>query len=75
MKPVRILSALALLSVGSVYAESAPRIEVYKNASCSCCGGWVDHLRQNGFEVSSHDVDDVSANRKKLGMPERLGSC
>jgi hypothetical protein len=32
-------------------------------------------LRQNGFEVKAHDVEDVPAVRQKLGMPDRLGSC
>lgn len=50
-------------------------VEVFKSPHCGCCGGWVEHLRQNGFEVKAHDVDDVPAARKKLGMPDRLGSC
>ena len=32
-------------------------------------------MRQNGFQVIAHDVGDVSAERKRLGMPDRLGSC
>jgi hypothetical protein len=32
-------------------------------------------LRQNGFQVNTHDVEDVTAARKKMGMPDRLGSC
>ena len=76
MMLIRLFFALVLLSTaGGAFAQSAPRVEVYKNASCSCCGGWVEHLRDNGFAVSTHDVDDVPANRKKLGMPEDLGSC
>lgn len=50
-------------------------MEVFKNASCGCCGGWVEHMRQDGFEVITHDIGDVAAQRRKLGMPERLGSC
>ncbi|WP_324545361.1 DUF411 domain-containing protein [Accumulibacter sp.] len=34
-----------------------------------------EHVRQNGFDVKAHDVEDVSAMRQKLGMPDRLGSC
>ncbi|HRD94267.1 MAG TPA: DUF411 domain-containing protein [Accumulibacter sp.] len=75
MKPLRVLFALALFSATSAFAESAPRVEVFKSASCSCCGGWVDHLKANGFEVSTHNIDNVPANRKKLGMPDSVGSC
>jgi len=75
MKPLRIALALVLISASAAFAQGAPKVEVFKSASCGCCGGWVDHMRQNGFEVSTHDVDDVPATRKKLGMPDRLGSC
>jgi hypothetical protein len=75
MKLIRRFVVLFILSATSVFAQGAPHIEVFKSASCGCCGAWVDHLRENGFDVKTHDVTDVPAQRKKLGMPERLGSC
>lgn len=75
MKARRIALSLVLLSAAAAFAQGAPKVEVFKSASCGCCGGWVEHLRQNGFQVSTHDVADVPAQRKKLGMPDRLGSC
>lgn len=75
MKPVRIALALVLMSAPGAFAQGAPRVEVFKSATCGCCGAWVEHLRQKGFEVTTHDVGDVAAERKKLGMPDRLGSC
>jgi hypothetical protein len=32
-------------------------------------------MERNGFKVSAHNVSDVPAVRKNLGMPDRLGSC
>ena len=75
MKPIRIALALVLLSAATAFAQSAPKVKVFKSASCGCCGAWVEHLRQNGFQVIAHDVGDVPAERRKLGMPDRLGSC
>lgn len=75
MKPIRIALVLVLLSTATAFAQIAPKVEVFKSASCGCCGAWVEHLRQNGFQVIAHDVGDVPAERKKLGMPDRLGSC
>ena len=75
MKLLRIAFALVLLSANAAFAERAPKVEVFKSANCGCCGGWVEHMRENGFPVTVHDVVDVSAERKKLGMPDRLGSC
>lgn len=75
MNSHRRLLILTVLLHKSIFAQTIPRIEVFKSASCGCCGEWIQHLRQNGFEVTSHDVDDVPAARKKLGMPDRFGSC
>ena len=52
-----------------------PVVEVYKSAQCGCCKAWAEHLRKNSFTVILHDVDDVPAARKMLGMPDRFGSC
>ena len=32
-------------------------------------------MERNGFTVSAHNVNDVPAARKNLGMPDRFGSC
>jgi hypothetical protein len=70
-----LLLVVAALGFGSALAQSAATVEVFKSPSCVCCGKWVEHLRQNGFQVHSHDVNDVPATRNKLGMPDQLGSC
>jgi hypothetical protein len=48
---------------------------VYKSATCGCCTKWIEHLRVNGFEVKTHDVDDITVSRARLGVPQALGSC
>lgn len=55
--------------------QALPIVEVYKSAQCGCCKLWAEHLQKNGFKVILHDVDDVPAARKKLGMPSQYGSC
>ena len=74
---LRLHSLLLIAALGSthVWAQSSAAVEVFKSPYCGCCGKWVEHLRQNGFQVNTHDVEDVTAARKRLGMPDRLGSC
>jgi hypothetical protein len=55
--------------------QAMPVVEVYKSPYCGCCKAWAEHLQKNGFTVILHDVDDVPAARKKLGMPNQFGSC
>jgi len=76
LKPhLRSLLLVFLVSTGSAWAQAETQVEVFKSPQCGCCGKWIKHLQQNGFQVNTHEVNDVPAARKKLGMPDRLGSC
>ncbi|SNS19610.1 Uncharacterized conserved protein [Noviherbaspirillum humi] len=60
----------------AVEAHAAPTaMNVYKNAGCGCCEGWIKHLEAAGFRVSAQDVPDLAAYRKKYGVPEELAGC
>lgn len=76
MKRRTLLNGLALLPLlQGLPAFAASRIHVYKNPDCGCCGEWVKHLASAGFAVQVTEVADTAETRKKLGMPEKFGSC
>lgn len=54
---------------------TAEEITVYKSPSCGCCGNWAMHLRQNGFDVSIKNIEDVDPVKKQAGIPNDLESC
>ncbi len=56
-------------------AEAGPQISVWKSPRCGCCGKWVDHLRDNGFEVKVFNTGDVTRIKRRYGVPLELGSC
>ncbi len=66
---------LFLAATGSAQVLAAEMVDVYKSPTCECCIKWVGHLRQAGFDVKVHEVTDIPGNRKKLGMPDKFGSC
>lgn len=69
-------AALAALSALPAFAAPAgPEVQVFKSPTCGCCGSWVEHMRAAGFAVKVTEVDDTTAARKRLGLPERYGSC
>jgi len=72
-KLTTILAPLALLACAE--SAAAATLVVTKSLSCGCCGGWVDHMRKAGFKVEVHDVEDVSATARQLGVPDHLRSC
>lgn len=51
---------------------------VYKSPTCGCCGLWVDHVRDHGFEAETVDIvayDDLVAKKREHGIEMDLGSC
>lgn len=75
-KPIAVLLMAFTLGAGAnLPASAADAVDVYKSPYCGCCEKWVEHLRQAGFAVRTHDVNDVPAARQRLGMPEHLASC
>ena len=48
---------------------------VYKSPSCGCCANWVEHMREHGFKVAVHDMEDVSPVKAKHGVTDQLASC
>ncbi len=70
------IAGLFGLPVGSglMAAPTAAMVEVWKSPTCGCCNDWIKHLEANGFQIKTYDTGNT-AMRKKLGMPEKYGSC
>ena len=65
----------ARVSTASANAAALPTITVYKSPSCGCCGAWIKHLRDSGFTVAVHDMDDLSEIKSANGVAPALQSC
>ncbi|MDT3706257.1 MAG: DUF411 domain-containing protein [Thiobacillus sp.] len=63
------------LAQASWAAPASPVIDIYKSPTCGCCNKWIDHLKANGFTVTSHDTDNVAQHKYRLGVPPGYGSC
>ena len=50
-------------------------IAVYKSATCGCCAKWNDHMRANGFAVTSNDLPDVEPFKNQHSVPAAARSC
>ncbi len=67
------IMAVGLLGI-PLQATATATVEVYKSPTCGCCAKWVDHMRDHGFTVNTHDVGNKEI-RKKSGISNSLGSC
>ena len=67
-------AVLALTGFERTALAQVTNVQVWKDPNCGCCHLWVEHLQASGFKVEVRDVGNT-ATRKRLGMPEPLGSC
>jgi len=73
-----ILRLIAAATFGGVVRPAfaaEPVIKVHKDPNCSCCSGWVQHLRGAGFTVETEQASDLPAIRRRLGVPPELAAC
>lgn len=81
MKLLNIILTIGLFvfSTGSwaENAESDKKVDmvVYRSPTCSCCAKWVDHLKQNNFNIQDIVTDNVQAIKDKYGVPKEMASC
>lgn len=56
-------------------AVTAKPITVYRSPSCGCCGGWIDHLKTQGFQTKDLLTSNMEAVKQKYNVPAHLTSC
>lgn len=67
--------AAAVTGSASMASNALPLLVVNKSASCGCCGVWVDHMREAGFQVQVNNVDNLNPIKERVGVPLGKGSC
>lgn len=54
---------------------SSAQMVVHKSPQCGCCGMWVQHMRQAGFDVEVRESNDLTQLKQALGVPSNAASC
>ncbi len=80
MKLLKVFLAMGLLVVNGVKADNIETgkpvdIVVYRSPTCKCCGKWLEHLKDNNFNVKDIVTNDVEAIKHKYGVSEAMASC
>lgn len=71
-------TAVATALMGPTMAARAAEqaaVTVHKDPNCGCCTGWVQHLRDAGFDVRVEETGNLDAIRTRLGVPPDLVAC
>lgn len=63
-----------LVASGASEADS-PEVTVYRSPACTCCGGWIAHMEEAGFDVEVVEDRNLVEVKAETGVPGRLHSC
>ena len=79
-KGFTVVVAIVVLGLGTISAfsksqSSVTTITVYKSPTCGCCTKWVNYLREQGFQVTAHEISDLTPIKKKYGVPNAITAC
>ncbi len=73
---ITAITLAATSAFASAFAHAATdTITVYQDPNCGCCSGWVEHMREAGFDVKAIETADMASIKQRLGVPAQLGSC
>ena len=72
-----LLLSLVLAAAATPLGATAtrPRITIWKDPNCGCCGAWGEHLARAGFPITVFDDADMEAVKSRFGVPDGLRSC
>ena len=62
---------------GTNFAQSIDTVvlNVYKEPTCGCCNGWIDHMNDNGYKTAFHHPTDIQKLKDEFGLKDEWRSC
>jgi hypothetical protein len=73
---VAVNTQMASTTRRTQYKQTAlPYVTVYHSPDCRCCGGWIDHLKAQGFEVKDFLTPEIEGVKQEYNVPAHLTSC
>ena len=70
-----VLAAPALSKFAPSAWAADGRMVVFRDENCGCCGAWVDHIREAGFEADVRVLPSMNRKKTELGVQPDLRSC
>jgi len=69
------IASIVLIGTTEAQAINLPKATVYRDPACTCCGGWIEHLKAQGFSVKNVPTADMIAFKQEHGVTDELASC
>lgn len=76
MRTLLMMSLGLFIYSGLTMAQKAPLdIVVHRSPNCGCCGKWLEHLKNNQFNVVDKLLENVQSVKDQYGVAPEVASC
>lgn len=72
---LKTIAVSTLISFAAGQAAAATAMSVYKSPWCGCCEVWVDAMKAAGYDVTVHDMEDLTQVKKQAGVSAQMEGC
>ena len=69
------IAAAAATHGAAAHAAPGPAITIYKSNGCTCCEGWIAHMKGAGYRPKVIPIDNLMPVWRRHGVPDELSSC
>jgi len=60
---------------GNSASQLGGKMVLHKSSTCGCCGVYGSYMKKLGYDVETHNTDDLESVKTDLGIPYELASC
>jgi hypothetical protein len=77
MTMLSLILSFVLMSwlAAAAVADEKPEATMYRVPFCGCCDGHAEHLREHGYRVTVVETRNMTAIKKKYGVPQQFEGC
>ena len=79
LKVFKVFIAGLLVGAAGKYANGQSIedvvLNVYKEPTCGCCNGWIEHMNDNGYSTAFHHPTNIQELKDEFGLKNGWRSC
>ena len=79
LKVFKVFIAGLLVGAAGKYANGQSIedvvLNVYKEPTCGCCNGWIEHMNDNGYSTAFHHPTNIQKLKDEFGLKNEWRSC
>lgn len=70
-----VLLAWLIMPMAGAQSIDDVTLNVYKEPTCGCCVGWIEHMDERGYSSNVHHPRDIGKVKAELGLKPEWTSC